>query len=75
MSATVPITNGQMSAGALSTQPLGSPAEAPPEGLTVQGPHNTSLHVGLWALGAIGFIAFFHLGGFRIAFDVGMGRG
>lgn len=78
MSATVPITNGDMSAGALYQQPLASSAEAPPAaayavGFT-SGAHNTSLHVGGILLLAGGVILALHLGGFRLAFDVGMGR-
>ena len=36
--------------------------------------HSTNVHMALWMLGAFGVVAGFHLGGFRLAFDVGMGR-
>lgn len=79
MSATVPITNGDMSAGAQVFQPLSSGTEAPPaSAYTVgysSGAHNTSLHVGVILLAAGAVILGLHLGGFRLAFDVGMGRG
>jgi hypothetical protein len=75
-SATVPITNGMM-ASSQSFAPVGSPtAEGPPVAIPVAGmEHSTNLHVGAMLLGAGAVILLFHLGGFRLAFDVGMGRG
>jgi hypothetical protein len=78
MSATVPITNGMMQAGGQVFQALGGGAEAPPVAQSVTGgmtEHNTSAHVGVILLAAGGLILALHLGGFRLAFDVGMGRG
>ena len=83
-SATVPITNGDMAAGALSFAPIG--AEAPPVGATVgatsaapaassaRNDHNTALHLGGFLLACGLFIAWWHGGGFRMAYDVSLGR-
>ena len=67
-----------MVADAQAFAPIGSPqAEAPPEATGVptgRAQHATNIHVALWVLAAGGFIIAWHLSGFRIAFDVGMGR-
>jgi len=78
MSATVPITSAMVADGGQMMN-LGSPAEAPPTaaGVATGAPskqHSTNVHMALWMLGAFGVVAGFHLGGFRLAFDVGMGR-
>ena len=77
-SATVPITNGMMAQGQ-EFAPLGvSAAESPPAAsgaMIGHTEHATNLHVGGLLLFAGGFIIFWHLGGFRMAFDIGMGRG
>ncbi|HUE26303.1 MAG TPA: hypothetical protein VMP89_05980 [Solirubrobacteraceae bacterium] len=76
-SASVPITS-QMVAEGSNMQQLGAPSEAPPTGVGYAMPasrqHATNIHMALWMLGAFGVIAAFHLGGWRMAFDVGMGR-
>jgi hypothetical protein len=75
MSATVPVTNSMVAEGQ-QMMSLGSPGEAPPVSIPLGGTdHSSNLHVGLILLAAGGVIAAFHLGGFRLAFDVGMGRG
>lgn len=77
--ASIPITNQMVAEGQLFA-PVGSQtAEAPPAspvGVTYgRNRHNTSAHVGGILLLAGGVILVLHLGGFRLAFDVGMGRG
>ena len=76
-SATVPITNGMIQAGAQLFQPLTSPAaESPPAGVsTGASGHATNYHVGGIILGFGALILALHLMGFRLAFDVGLGRG
>lgn len=81
-SASVPITSAMVadpSQGGFMT--LGGAAEASPSsmpaavGVAPGGKqHATNVHVGMWLLGAGVFIAGWHLSGFRMAFDVGMGR-
>ena len=80
-SATVPITNGDMAAGALNFAPLGS--EAPAVGATSAAPasstgganqHNTALHLGVFVLALGLFIAVWDGAGFRMAYDVSLGR-
>lgn len=80
-SATVPITSQMVAdAGAGSGggfMPLGGAGEASPAAVgipTANTGHATNVHVAMWLLGAGGIVAFFHLGGFRFAFDVGLGR-
>jgi hypothetical protein len=80
-SATVPITNGDMAAGALNFAPLGG--EAPNVGVSSSAPassgtaaqqHNTALHLGAFLLAMGLFIALWDGSGFRMAYDVSLGR-
>jgi hypothetical protein len=85
MSLANPLTNGHMQAGAQVYAGAGSDA-APPQvpgssAADVQGTgalsgmHNTPLHVGGIVLFAGAVIFGLHFLGFRVAFDVGLGRG
>lgn len=78
-SASVPITSAMVADPAQGGgfMPLGGGSEAPPAAVGVAPggkQHATNVHVGMWLLGAGAFIAAWHLSGFRMAFDVGMGR-
>lgn len=82
MSATVPITNGQMQAGAQIFAPLGGEAGPGMGSVAVAGvsPRSTSGFQTNHAVGGtlLGFgvlLLVLHLSGFRLAFDVGLGRG
>ncbi len=79
-SATVPITSAMVADPSQGYMHLGGPGEAPPGAAAVGiaqpagKQHATNVHVGMWLLGAGIFIGAWHLSGFRMAFDVGMGR-
>jgi hypothetical protein len=86
MGLAIPITNGHVQAGAQVFAGSGSPEAAPPQvpgssAADVQGTgalsgtHNTPMHVGGLLLFAGAVIFGLHYLGFRVAFDVGMGRG
>lgn len=85
MALATPITNGHLQAGAQVFAAGGAsappPAEAGGSAADVQGTgdllgrHNTPLHVAGLALTAGIVIFTLHALGFRIAFDVGLGRG
>ena len=86
MGVAIPSTNGSMSAGILSMQHPSTgtpppPASGQPNAAEVvgtgqlAGAHNTPMHVAGILLLAGGALVFFKFSGFRVAFDVGLGRG
>lgn len=79
-SASVPITSAMVAdpaQGQGGFMQLGAAAEGPPStvGIAVgSSAHATNVHVAMWLLAGGAFIAAWHFSGFRMAFDVGMGR-
>jgi hypothetical protein len=77
-SASVPITSRMVAEGG-NMMALGGPGETAPAAVGYAMPggsprHATNIHMALWMLGAFGVIAAYHFGGWRMGFDVGVGR-
>jgi hypothetical protein len=83
MSLAIPLTNGHMQAGAqqfagsapvVAPQPTANASEVQGTG-RLTAPHNTPMHVAGIVLFAGAVVLGLHFMGFRLAFDVGLGRG